>query len=282
MNRSTAIAIAVLGLMVSQPARAEYMIYLKGGHYIVADNCTFVTFAEAAQTGNDKDGNERPTTRAPVSEDCTKGKPEGRIFWSTTDGRFGEINADDVYGVFGAKTVTPEQRPLPKPPLEDYLITTRGESFVNVESYEEKGTSVSGHKRDELAKVDRRGIAEIAPEGSASTKSAEGLCPGELPEFAVTETEAIDGRLVGVITNLSQGPWKPWIDIEVRVKGKRLGKFQVEDSNLLSPGTSVIFDETIPPRFLKEIERAKDPEASVRLCYRKVKTASGSPRGNAR
>jgi len=182
-----------------------------------------------------------------------------------------------VYGIFGARTSLKEGQPAPKPPLEDYLITRRGESFVNVESYEEKGTSVTGHKRDELAKIDRRGIAEIAPEGKARARLVEGLCPGEPAEFAVSEAETIDGRLVGVITNLSQGPWRPWIDVEVRVKGKHLGKFQVADSNVLSPETSVVFDGEIPSRLLKAVERVKDPEASVTLCYRKVKTGTGQP-----
>jgi hypothetical protein len=275
MDRLFPAGIAMLALMIAQTARAEYMIYLKGGHYIVADNCTFSASTQIERAEGEHGKDDGSVKRAIVSEDCTKGKPEGRIFWSTIDGRFGEINADDVYGIFGARTSMPERQPLLKPPLEDYLITTRGESFVNVERYREKGTSVTGHKRDELAKIDRRGIFEIAPEGAAGTRSAEGLCPGELPEFAVTETEAIDGRLIGVITNLSQAPWRPWIDVEVRVKGKRLGKFQVEDSNILSPGTSVVFDEKIPPRFVKEIERAKDPEASVRVCYRRVKAGVG-------
>jgi len=277
MDRFYTVGIAILALMIAQTARAEYMIYLKGGHYIVADNCTFSTSAQIEGADGEHGKDDGSAKRAIVSEDCAKGKPEGRIFWSTIDGRFGEINADDVYSVFGARTSMPERQPPPKPPLEDYLITTRGESFVNVERYHEKATTVTGHKRDELAKIDRRGIFEIAPESTASTRSAEGLCPGELPEFAVTETEAVGGRLVGVVTNLTQAPWKAWMEVEVRVKGKRLGKFPIEDSNILPPGNSTVFDERIPPRFAKEFERAKDPEASVRICYRKVKRGIGQP-----
>jgi hypothetical protein len=277
MNRFGAVGLATVVLMIAHTARAEYMIYLKGGHYLVADTCTFSTSGRLDRPDGNGAKDEEGARGAAVSEDCAKGQPEGRIFWSTIDGRFGEINADDVYAVFGAKTSTPEREPPRKPPLEDYLVTTRGESFVNLESYQEKRTAVIGHKRDELAKIDRRGVFEIAREGAARTRSAEGLCPGEPPEFAITESEAIGGRLVGVVTNLTHAPWKAWFDVEVHVKGKRLGKFPIEDSNILPPGSSTVFDETIPLRFAQELERAKDPEAGVKLCYRKVKRVLGQP-----
>jgi hypothetical protein len=258
----------VLILGFSSAPSAEYLIYLKGGHYIVADNCTFSTHQESGQRSLN---NTEPQEELVLVEDCTKGKPEGRIFWSTIDGKFGEVNADDVYAILGSNTSTPKKPPPAKGPLEDYLITNRGESFVNAKTIQEKEDRVYGMKRDDLAKINRRSVAEIAPEGQAKSRSGEGLCAGEPAEFSVTETELVGGHLVGVVTNLSKTPWKPRIDVVVEVKGKRLGKFQIEDPNMLAPNDNTTIDKSVPPRFLKHLERITDPEASVRICYRKVK-----------
>ena len=263
------IGLMVLLILAFSPApRAEYLIYLKGGHYIVADNCTFSTRQEVEQDAEVE-------KEQVVPEECTKGKPEGRIFWSTTDGKFGEVNADDVYAIFGAKTLTPKRPPPSRMPLEDYLITNRGESFVNAKIIEQKEDRIYGVKRDDLATINRRGVTEIAPEGKAKTRSGEGLCLGEPAEFSVTEAELVDGHLGGVVTNLSQAPWKPLIEVEVREKGRFKGKFPVTDLNVLPPGNSIPIYEPVPPRFLEYLQRIADPETSVRLCYRKVKTGAG-------
>lgn len=269
MKGRTATTLTILLILgFSSASNAEYLIYLKGGHYIVADNCTFSTRQES---GQESAKNTEPQEDLVFAEDCTKGKPDGRIFWSTIDGKFGEVNADDVYAILGSKTSTPKKPPPAKGPLEDYLITNRGESFVDAKTIEEKDDRVYGMKRDDLARINRRSVAEIAPEGQAKSRSAEGLCAGEPAEFSVTETELVGGNLVGVVTNLSKTPWKPRIDVVVEVKGKRLGKFQIEDLNVLAPNDSTPIDEPVPTRFLKHLERITDPEASVRICYRKVK-----------
>ena len=257
------------------PSYAEYIIYLKGGHYIVAESCTFLARREVV---NEPDA-ERESG---FVEDCTKGKPEGPILWSTVDGRFGEIDADNVYAIYGTKRlgkkIAPRWTvPLEEHPLEDYVITNRDESFVNAKIYQEKDTTVYGLKRDELAKIDRRGVTDIVREGEAKTRSGEGLCRGEPAEFSVTETELVGSNLVGVVTNLSKAPWKPRIDVEVQVKGKRLGKFEVEDWSVLPPDYSTVIDFPVPARFLKHVERLSDPDSSVRICYRKVRTGARQP-----
>lgn len=101
-----------------------------------------------------------------------------------------------------------------------------------------------------------------------------GFGPGEPIEFAVSLIELVEGHLLGAITNLSKEPWRPWIDVEVRVKGRFLGKFEVEGRNVLAPDESTSMDSAVDGRFLKELERLKDAEAGVRICYRKVKTAT--------
>jgi len=269
-------SIALLPILAVAPASyAEYVIYLKGGHYIMADTCTFLARQEIAK--------EPDAERESVFvEDCTKGKPEGPILWSTIDGRFGEIDADNVYAIYGTKglgkKIAPRWTvPLEEHPLEDYVITNRDESFVNAKIYQERDTTVYGLKRDELAKIDRRGVTDIVREGEAKTRSGEGLCPGESAEFSVTETELVGSNLIAVVTNLSKAPWKPRIDVEVRVKGRRLGKFEVEDASVLPPDDSTVIDVPVPARFLKHVERVADPDSSVRICYRKVKTGARQP-----
>lgn len=277
-RRQIGILTLLLLLGFSPASDAEYLIYLKGGHFIVADDCSFSTQQEVGagrETGEQPIGFDELTTG--FIEDCTKGKPEGQVFWSTTNGNFGEVNADDVYAILGTKGLSPIKPTSAPMPLEDYLITNRGESFVNAKVVEEKGPEVYGLKRDELTKINRRGVIEVAPESATKGRSGEGLCPGEPVEFTVTETEIVSGNFVGVVTNLSRGPWRPRIDVEVRVKGRRLGKFQVEDSNIVPPDDSISIDYPVPARFVKELERLKDAEAGVRLCYRKVKTATAEP-----
>ncbi|MBI3781023.1 MAG: hypothetical protein HY278_08220 [candidate division NC10 bacterium] len=270
---TTLTILLILGF--SSASNAEYLIYLKGGHYIVADNCTFSTRQVMRKDAETEE-------KAVVVEDCTKGKPDGRIFWSTIDGKFGEVNADDVYAIFGAKSLTLKKPPPAKGPLEDYLITNRGESFVVAKAVEQEKDRIYGVKRDELARIDRRVVMEIVPEGSAKSRSGEGLCPGEPAEFSVSEVELVGGNFVGVVTNLSQIPWRPWFEVEVREKGAFKGKFRVPDSvspdvNIVSAGESTVFDGPVPGRFLKYLERVTDPEASVRLCYKKVKTVPRQP-----
>ncbi|MDD5559842.1 hypothetical protein [Candidatus Methylomirabilis sp.] len=255
----------LLGL--SSASDAEYLIYLKGGHFIVADDCTFPT----RQGAEKSPGASEQTT--PV-EDCTEGRPNGPIFWSTINGHFGEVNADDVYAIFGTKSPQSIKRLSNTTDLEDYLITNRGESFVNAKIVEEKGVEIHGLKRDDLTKVNRRGVIEIAPERLAKSRSGEGLCPGESIDFAISEVELVEGHLLGAITNLSKEPWLPWIEVEVRVKGRFLGKFEIEDRNVLASGETISMDSATPGRFLKELAQLKNDEAGVRVCYRKVKKAT--------
>lgn len=263
--------LAILLLMgLFSAVNAEYLIYLKGGHYIVADDCSFSApqgVGERAEGG----------AELPFVENCTHGKPEkGQIFWRTINGNVGEVNADDVYAIFGAKSLPPIKSSDTTMPLEDYLITNRDESFVNAKAVEERGAEVYGLKRDDLAQVNRRGIVEIAPERLAKARSGEGLCPGEPKDFSVSLIEVVDGRLLGVITNLSKEPWRPLIEVEVRVKGRFLGKFEVGDRNVLRPDESISMDSSADSRFLNELKQLKDADSGVRLCYRKIKTAAES------
>lgn len=261
----------------SSTSDAEYLIYLKGGHYIVADDCAFSTrhgVGKGHEVSEQSIGFDKLT--AGLTEDCTKGKPKGSIFWSTINGHFGEVNADDVYAIFGGKGRTPTKPSSTTLPLEDYLITNRGQGFVNSKDLpEEKGSEVQGRKRDEPVTLDRRGVIEIEPERLAKTESGEGLCPKEPNEFAVSETDLVGDHLVGTITNLSKKEWRPEIEIEIKAKGKLKGKFTVEDKNLLEPGEDVTFDhlvrETNHRNFLKDF---KDPNTGIRICFRKVKTGS--------
>lgn len=263
----------LLGL--SSTSDAEYLIYLKGGHFIVAEDCTF---GARQEVGKPAEINKKSL----LVEDCTNGKPESQIFWSTIDGHSGKVNADDIYAILGTKSLPPIKPSGTTLPLEDYLIINRGESFVNAKTIQDKEDRVYGMKRDELANLNRRDVIGIAPERLAKSRSGEGLCPGEPAEFAVSEIELIEGHLVGAITNLSKEPWRPWIDVEVRVKGRLLGKFQVEDPNVLLPNESTSIDSPIDShvmrtRFLKALGQLKEPEAGVRLCYRKVKTTTKGP-----
>jgi hypothetical protein len=271
----------LLGL--SSASDAEYLIYLKGGHFVVADDCTFSIgqgVGKGPEAGEQSIGSDKLTTG--FVEDCTKGKPKGQIFWSTVNGNFGELNADDVYAIFGTKSLPTIKPSGPTLPLEDYLITNRGESFVNSkDAPEENGAEVYGLKRDELIKVDRRGVIEIAPERLAKSRSSEGLCPGEKAEFAVSEIALVGDHLLGVITNLSKEPWRPQIEVYIRVKGQDRGKVQVEDPNFLDPYESTSFDEQMKAKDIEKLEWLKlffkDAEASVRLCYRKLKTGTKRP-----
>lgn len=275
--RATSAAVIVMALVLAMApvSSAEYIIYLKGGHYIVADTCTFLSRQEIAKEP-DTEG------ESVFVEECTKGKPEGPIFWGTIDDRFGEISPDNVYAIFGTKRlgkkIAPRWTwPLEEYPLEDYVITNRDESFVNAKMYQERDATVYGVKRDELAKIDRKAVTDIVREGEAKTRSGEGLCRGEPAEFSVTETELVGSNLVGVVTNLSKAPWKVRIDVEVQVRGRRLGKFEVEDSSILPPDDSILIDFPVPARFVKHVEGLADPDASVRICYRKVRTGARQP-----
>lgn len=253
---------------LSSASNAEYLIYLKGGHFIVADDCTF---SSSLEVRNGPETNKQPTS------ECTKGRPaDGRIFWSTINGSVGEVNADDVYAIFGGKGLAPIKPSSTTLPLEDYLITNRGQGFVNSkDAPEEKGPEVYGRKRDEPITLDRRSVIEMTPERLATTESGEGLCPKEPNEFAVSEIDLVGDHLVGTIINLSKKEWRPEIEIEIKAKGKLKGKFTVEDKNLLEPGEDVTFDhlvrETNHRNFLKDF---KDPNTGVRICFRKVKTGS--------
>lgn len=267
-GRYTGTVAITLLLGFSSISYAEYLIYLKGGHYIVADNCTF---SSRQEIGKDPETEEKVI---PV-EDCTTGKPEGQIFWSTIDGKFGEVSSDDVYAIFGSKSLAPIKPPRAAMPLEDYVITFRGESFLNAKSYEEKDNLVYGFKRDDLSRINRRAVTEIAREGEAKSRSGEGLCPGEPAEFDVSGTELVGNRLVGDIRNLSREMCMPvTIEVQVWEKGKRRGKFPVTELNIIPPGDSITFDVPVRADLLKYVEGLTNPEAGIRLCYKKVLSQS--------
>ena len=278
----TLLSAALMGLLfilaVAPASSAEYIIYLKGGHYIVTDTCTFLARQEVAKEPDAEN-------ESVYVEDCTKGKPEGPIFWSTIDGKFGEVDADNVYAIYGTKglgkKVAPRWTlPLKEYPLEDYVITNRGESFVNAKIYQERDATVYGVKRDELAKVDRRAITNIAPEGKPLAPRAEGLCVGEPAEFSVTELEVLDGHIGGLVTNLSKSPWKPVFWIEVLVKNRFEGKLLVTDLDELPPnGFTRIYQSVLDRdrRLLEYLGRATDPQANVKPCSKKVKEVARRP-----
>jgi hypothetical protein len=272
----TSAVLLMIGLF--SVANAEYLIYLKGGHYIVADDCTFSAGSEG---GNSSEGGEQPIgvdeLNSDITGDCTQGKPEGRIFWRTINGNVGEVNADDVYAIFGSKSLPSIKPSGSTMPLEDYLITNRDESFVNAKTLEQTEVDVYALKRDELSKVNRRWVSEITPERLAKSRSGEELCSGEPPEFAVSEVDVVEGHLLGSVTNRSKELWHPELEVEVRVRGRFMGKFEVKDRNALGPNESRSIDAPVDPRFLKELEKLKDADAGVRLCYRKIKTTTGSP-----
>src|SRR3990172_963799 len=178
-------------LNFSSASYAEYVIYLKGGHYVAADNCTFLVRRERVKGG---DAEKEGATIVQV-EDCAKQKPEekleGRIFWSTIDGKFGELNAEDVYYIYGSKNLASITPLRPAKPLEDYLIVNRGDSFINAKVVSEGEGRVYGVKRDDLADINRRGVTEIVPLADAKSRSGEGLCPGESADFDVIETDCV-------------------------------------------------------------------------------------------
>lgn len=275
----------VLILAVASASHAEYIIYLKGGHYIIADNCTF-----PSRKGIDK-GSEVEKEFIFV-EDCTIGEPEGPIFWSTTDGKFGEINANDVYVIYGGRGLRELKSPRERMPLEDYLITNRRGSFVNAKVTEQEKDHVYGVKRGDLAKLDRRGVIEIAPEGVARAGAGEGLCLGEPPLFSVSDLELRGENLIGKVINLSSTPWRPLFEMELHLKpqaqlrerAKRsfVGKFKIAELDTLGYGESTDFDarvrtqreESVDIKLLEYVKRAVDPEGDVRLCAKKVKHQS--------
>ncbi len=282
------VVLAILFLSSPSSLWAEYIIYLKGGHYIIADDCTF-----SSRKGTEK-GSEAEKEFVFV-EDCTVGEPEGLIFWSTIDGKFGEIDANNVFAIYGGKGLSDLKSPRERMPLEDYLITNRGEGFVNARTYKEQDAAVYGVKRDEIAKLGRRGVTEIAPEGEARGARGEGLCPGEPPEFTVSDLDLRRENLIGNVTNLSSTPWRPLFEVEVHLKpqaqlkerAKRsfVGKFKIEELDELRPGESVDFDarvrtqldELVDTKLLEYVKRAVDPEGDARLCARKVKQPPGQP-----
>ncbi|PWB44793.1 MAG: hypothetical protein C3F12_10375 [Candidatus Methylomirabilota bacterium] len=263
--------ILVMLCLVGLPSvsTAEYLIYLKGGHFMIVDDCSFAD-SRAADTASETD------EQSVLVDDCARGKPKGPIYWSTGNGQFGELDADDVYAILGTKDLPSVKPSGVATPLEDYLVTTRDESFMNAKIVEQEGVDVYGLKRDELATMKQRGVREIAPERLAKSRSGEGLCSGEPPEFAVSEVDVVEGHLLGSVTNRSKEAWRAELEVEVRVKGRFLGKFEVKDRNVLDPNESSSIDSPVDPRFLKELTGFKDPDAGVRLCYRKIKTTAGS------
>ncbi|MCZ7625222.1 MAG: hypothetical protein M5R38_04755 [Candidatus Methylomirabilis sp.] len=92
----------------------------------------------------------------------------------------------------------------------------------------------------------------------------------------MSEVDVVEGHLLGSVTNRSKEAWRAELEVEVRVKGRFLGKFEVKDRNVLDPNESSSIDSPVDPRFLKELTGFKDPDAGVRLCYRKIKTTAGS------
>lgn len=269
---------AILLLMgLFSAANAEYLIYLKGGHYIVADECTI---------SSDLEDRKDLKVCEQVTSECKLAK--GRISWTVSNRNNeiagavntikGEVECDDVYAIFGGKGLKPIKLPGTTLPLEDYLIANRSQGFVNSKDLpEEMGSEVHGRKRDKPVTLDRRSVFEIAPERLATTESGEGLCPKEPNEFTVRDIDLVGDHLVGVITNLSQTEWRPEVEVEIKAKGRLKGKFTIEDKNLLGPGEDVSFDRAIggvESQHLKYLQDLKDPNTGIRICFRKVKTAA--------
>jgi hypothetical protein len=272
MTLLSAALIALLFILATAPASyAEYVIYLKGGHYIVADTCTFLARQEIAKEPDAE-------KESVFVEDCTKGKPEGPISWSTIDGRFGEIDADNVYLIFGSKNL-PSIKPTRKTrPFEDYLITNRGESFVNAkifEDFKEEDRRIFTLKRDELSNIYRRGIREIVPEADVISRSGEGLCPGERAEFDVNDTKPLDDHFIGTFKNLSRGScMEVSIEVEVSQRGEFKGTFPIKISGAVPPNGTKRFSVPIDKSVRKYVEQFLDREAGIQLCYRKVQSLS--------
>lgn len=263
--------VMLLALGIISVSHAEYVIYLKGGHYIVADACTYVTRQELAK--------EPDSEREKIFiEDCTKGNPEGPIYWSTIDGRFGEIDADNVYLIFGSKNL-PSIKPTRKTrPFEDYLITNRGESFVNAkifEDFKEEDRRIFTLKRDELSNIYRRGIRQIVPEADVISRSGEGLCPGERAEFDVNDTKPLDDQFIGTFTNLSrESCMEVFIEVEVSQGGEFKGTFPIKVSGAVPPNGTTRFSVPIDKSVKKYVQQFLDREAGIQLCYRKVQSLS--------
>ncbi len=262
-------ALTVLVFAIPTTAKAEYLIYLKGGHYIVADNCTFSSRQEKAGTA----GAEKDSGMVQV-EDCTKGKPEGQIFWSTIDGKLGEVNPDDVYYIFGSKNLASIKPLRPAKPLEDYLITNRGQSFVNAKVFQEGEGRIYGLNRDDLANINRRGVTEIVPLADAKSRSGEGLCPGERAEFAVTDTDFVLDRIFrGIFLNLSrESCMELTFEVEVKENETFVDKFHVEDRSSISPGRSKNFRAEVPQHLREYVKRSRIRGEGVQLCYTKVQS----------
>lgn len=271
MKRHRIVALTIILILgFSSTSEAEYLIYLKGGHYIVADNCTFSTLQES---GKGRENNTGTQKELALVDDCTKGRPEGQIYWSTIDGKFGEVNSDDVYYIFGSKNFASIKPQRAAKPLEDYLITGRGESFVNVKEFREDEGRILGFKRDDLANINRRGVSEIVPAADAKSRSGEGLCPGQRAEFDITDTRVDLDHFVGVFRNLSRDACMGvHFEVEISDRGTPLGKFTVKEATAVPPGSGTRFDARIPDRFLKRIERLKDREGGIQLCYAKVQS----------
>jgi hypothetical protein len=262
-------------LNFSSASYAEYVIYLKGGHYVAADNCTFLVRRERVQGG---DAEKEGATIVQV-EDCAKQKPEekleGRIFWSTIDGKFGELNAEDVYYIYGSKNIASITPLRPAKPLEDYLIVNRGDSFINAKVVSESEGRVYGVKRDDLADINRRGVTEIVPLADAKSRSGEGLCPGEGAEFDVTETDYALGNFVGTFKNLSrESCMEATFEVEVKENETFVDKFQVRDSSAVSPGRSKHISKEVPAHLREYVKRFKNREGGVQLCWTKVQSSA--------
>lgn len=260
-------------LNFSSASYAEYVIYLKGGHYVAADNCTFLVRREHVQGG---DAEKEGATIVQV-EDCAKQKPEekleGRIFWSTIDGKSGELNAEDVYYIYGSKNLASITPLRPAKPLEDYLIVNRGDSFINAKVVSESEGRVYGVKRDELADINRRGITEIVPLADAKSRSGEGLCPGEGAEFDVIDTGYVSGNFVGLFKNLSrESCMDATFEVEIKVNEHFHNKFEVRESGAVSPGGSKHFSKDITRDLGEYVRRSKNKEGGVQLCWRKIRS----------
>src|SRR5574337_668231 len=127
-QRGTLVILLLIGFAPS--ADAEYLIYLKGGHFIVADDCTYSAPMEERKSSE----NEGVSI---LVEQCSRDKKPtvGRIFWSIDDGInettgevhkiTGEVNADDVFDIIGSKGPLLIKKSGTTMPLEDYLITNR-------------------------------------------------------------------------------------------------------------------------------------------------------------
>lgn len=265
-------------LVLASSSDAKYLIYLKGGHFIVADGCNFSTNQWVGKLC------ETDVESIPV-EDCTREKKprEGRIYWCAINEDSGEVNADDVYDILGTKSHPPIDPLRATMSLEDYLITNRGQGFVNSKDVpKEEGPNVSGRKRDELMKVNRRGVTGIDPEGLESLARAEGLCPGEPAEFSVTEMELYGDFLNFHLKNLLPNEWKPtfylWVREQVQEKWKdRRRSLNIEIDLLPPDGDAPVSVRVEDQQLLGLLRHALNPDVpdpKLQVCARKVRTAT--------